>query len=75
MLDIPNIPFTVYYEDYKKTVHVVGSCEADTWQSETYVLRENEKLTVDFIKSIVNKAFDTPGVTKVKICRVELHEK
>ena len=69
MLDLPTIPFEVFNQDYNKTVYVVGSCAKDTWQSETYMLDSNEKLTVDFIKSAVNKAFDTPGVIRVQICR------
>lgn len=71
MLDIPPIPFEVYYQEYDKTVRVVSSCLKDTWQSETYKLDSKEKLTIEFIKSAVNKAFDTPGVTRVQICRVD----
>ena len=71
MIDLPTIPFEVYHQDYDKTVYVVGSCAKDTWKSETYMLDSKERLTIDFIKDAVNKAFDTPGVTRVQICRVE----
>ena len=68
VMDLPQIPFEVYDASLRKTVHVLASCNNDansfvlTFDSETLIVSKD-------IMPKVNKAFDSPGITKIKICR------
>lgn len=67
---LPQIPFEVEYSDYGKTVYVVASCEKRA-DSVTLTLPVNAELSAKVVYDAVNKAFDSPGVTRIQICRME----
>jgi hypothetical protein len=53
-LDLPTIPFSVYYEDYNKTVNVVASCNKNDWKSKTLTFTSAEGLDYELIFLIIN---------------------
>lgn len=70
IFDLPQVPFEVYYKAYNKTVYVVSSCiqRTDGMILDLGVNENGDSVTVKVYKAI-DKAFDSPGITKVIICR------
>lgn len=71
-IDMPQLPFEVYYPDYKKTVHVVGSCDMSKSNSIVMIFDSKAKNISHVVMRQVNKAFDMPGITRVQICRKDV---
>ena len=71
IISIPQIPFQVYYPEYKKTVSVVASCKKDNNSIVLDFDHEDKKID-KLVLYTVNKAFDSPGITKVKVCRKDI---
>lgn len=67
------IPFEVYYADYNKTVHVVASCDAAP-NARILTFPHNDADIKARVMDAVNKAFDQPGITHIKVCRVKSKE-
>jgi hypothetical protein len=68
---IPRIPFQVYDPEYRKTIFVVASCKKDN-NSTILEFDHKDKKIDKLVLRTVNKAFDKPGITKVKICRKDI---
>ena len=70
IFDLPQIPFEVYYKDYNKTVYVIASCVKDP---HSFIIELPIDASGDSVRlkvyHAIEKAFDTPDITKVSICR------
>ncbi len=65
---MPRLPFEVEYNEYGKTVKVLPGCDKN---QKTIVLKfdATEKNIGDTVYAAVDKAFDKPGITEIRICR------
>jgi hypothetical protein len=70
-VSIPQIPFQVYHPEYKKTVFVVAGCKKDN-NSIVLEFDYEDKKIGKLVLRTVDKAFDKPGVTKVRVCRRDI---
>ena len=68
-IDMPQIPFEVYYPSYDKTVNVISGCKDDP-KSNVLYFKEDDGEIKEIVFDAVNKAFDEPGIVNIKICRI-----
>jgi len=70
IFDMPPVaPIEIYDVAYRKSVHVVSSCEVDRENSITLFF-DPETATFDVImRHTIKKALNTPGIVRVQICR------
>lgn len=72
--EMPQIPFEVYDGVYDKTVHVVSSCEKNNKTIIVYFDSSTASIEM-IVKVLVNKAFDSPGITRIAVCRTRENTK
>ena len=66
--DMPQIPFSVYDVNLKKTVYVASGCKSSEKTVVLDVAQEETKLG-SVLRKKLSKVFNMPGYNKINICR------